>query len=709
MRLAFSVSLLLTLIQSSLGQDTAVVLTPAMILPKDKVIPLQLLDGWIFRKGSDIRWAEKNIDTAGWEKRKPSELSKQLADKDGKLECWLRISVKLDSALENTPFDFFVHGWAATDIYIDGTFFNSYGNTGLNGKPFKEYNSNNKLPIAFNVDRRTEHVIAVHFVDFVSSFPPYHLRSGWRLNYFIALILPERKALFIAASSKIKFYQTLWLAVNSVICMLFWLLAFQNSEERNLRMIAVTSTLISLLLLCYVLGDTSDISYFVFAITDLARALITPLTIISALVLVARIFHRRITFPLKILLLLILLLSISLLFFQNSFLGAIPLYLSIGVSGYFVLTSWKTLKGAQWAVVIGILMGIGFGCLGMIYTPAEPTTTSLLLATGLYLAFPLSLVVYVAMRFREIINEVRYNAKEIVRLSEEKREQALNQQQILQEEVNRQTSELRNTLNDLRATQSQLIQSEKMASLGELTAGIAHEIQNPLNFVNNFSDVNRELVDDAKQEIKNGNIADVDAILNDIRANEEKINHHGKRADAIVKGMLQHSRTSSGQKEPTDINKLADEYLRLAYHGLKAKDKTFNAEIKTDFDTSIGKINVVPQYIGRVILNLINNAFYAVGEKQKVEGPGYQPSVTVSTKRLGDRIQIKVGDNGNGIPQNIVDKIFQPFFTTKPTGQGTGLGLSLAYDIIKAHGGEIKVEMRENGGSEFIILLPIYL
>jgi two-component system, NtrC family, sensor kinase len=252
-----------------------------------------------------------------------------------------------------------------------------------------------------------------------------------------------------------------------------------------------------------------------------------------------------------------------------------------------------------------------------------------------------------------------------------------------------------------------LIQSEKMASLGELTAGIAHEIQNPLNFVNNFSDVNVELIDEMKNEFANGNEQEAMLIADDIKENEQKINHHGKRADSIVKGMLQHSRKSSGQKEPTDINALADEYLRLSYHGLRAKDKSFNADMKTDFDKSIGKINIIPQDIGRVLLNLFNNAFYAVNEGITGNPDSYKPTVSVSTKKCDDKVQIIVRDNGNGIPQNIVDKIFQPFFTTKPTGSGTGLGLSLSYDIIKAHGGTLKVESKENEESEFIIQLPI--
>ena len=275
---------------------------------------------------------------------------------------------------------------------------------------------------------------------------------------------------------------------------------------------------------------------------------------------------------------------------------------------------------------------------------------------------------------------------------------------------------LNTALLELKSTQVQLIQSEKMASLGELTAGIAHEIQNPLNFVNNFSEVNTELIDEMQNELEAGNNKEAISIAGSIKENQQKITQHGKRADAIVKGMLQHSRRSTGIKEPTDINALADEYLRLSYHGLRAKDKTFNAAMQTDFDESLQKINIIPQDIGRVLLNLYNNAFYAVTEKKKhtqsLKGSEkYEPIVTVSTKALklsssGFGVEITVKDNGNGIPQKILDKIFQPFFTTKPTGEGTGLGLSLSYDIIRAHCGEIKAVTKEGEGAEFIIQLP---
>jgi two-component system NtrC family sensor kinase len=274
-------------------------------------------------------------------------------------------------------------------------------------------------------------------------------------------------------------------------------------------------------------------------------------------------------------------------------------------------------------------------------------------------------------------------------------------------EITRQKDELQQTVQELKAIQAQLVQQEKLASLGELTAGIAHEIQNPLNFVNNFSEVSMELIDEMNEELAKGDTEEAVAIATDIKQNLEKIRHHGKRADGIVKGMLQHSRASTGQKELTDINNLADEYLRLAYHGLRAKDKMFNAELVSHLDSNLPRIQVIPQDVGRVLLNLFTNAFYATQQKQKIAGASYRPTVIVTTYAQNNEVVIKVRDNGAGIPEHIKDKIMQPFFTTKPTGEGTGLGLSLSYDIVvKGHGGKINVATAENEYTEFTIILP---
>jgi signal transduction histidine kinase len=383
----------------------------------------------------------------------------------------------------------------------------------------------------------------------------------------------------------------------------------------------------------------------------------------------------------------------------------------IGLSVYYIISSWKTLRGAQWSVVAGLL--------AVIFSVLLVTVLALLFPGHIYsnigigyflnncivLAFPFSLLVFIAMRFNEMLRDVKQNADEVVRLSDEKKQEALNRQKLLEEEVNRQTAEIR-------ANQARLIQSEKMASLGELTAGIAHEIQNPLNFVNNFSEVNKEMLEELKAESEKPK-AERDEqleieLINNLIDNEDKISHHGKRADSIVKGMLEHSRNASGQKEPTDINQLADEYLRLSYHGLRAKDKSFNAELVTHFDAALPKVNATAQDIGRVLLNLFNNAFYAVNQKQKTAVADYKPEVLVSTSTANGQVVIKVKDNGVGIPDAVKEKIMQPFFTTKPTGEGTGLGLSLTYDmVVKGHGSSITVESQEGQFTNFTLILPL--
>jgi two-component system, NtrC family, sensor kinase len=353
--------------------------------------------------------------------------------------------------------------------------------------------------------------------------------------------------------------------------------------------------------------------------------------------------------------------------------------------------------------------------------PSYPTTLHTVLDLATDLNLPLFLALYLAWDFGSTNRNLRVQLAQVNKLSlenikKEQEKQLLlsSQNETLEKQVKERTgqlteqkNELEATLENLKSTQAQLIQSEKMASLGELTAGIAHEIQNPLNFVNNFSEVNSELIKEMQDEIAKGNMEEIVKLANDIRENEQKISHHGKRADTIVKGMLQHSSKNSGLLESIDINALVDEYLRLAYHGLRAKDKSFNATLKTDYDPKLQTAEIIPQDIGRVLLNLFNNAFFALGQKKKTQPAreAFEPEVTVKTRKIVDKIEIRVADNGNGIPPKIMNKIFQPFFTTKPAGQGTGLGLSLSYDIIKAHGGELKAESIEGEGATFIVLL----
>jgi two-component system, NtrC family, sensor kinase len=377
-----------------------------------------------------------------------------------------------------------------------------------------------------------------------------------------------------------------------------------------------------------------------------------------------------------------------------------------------ILSHFRGNKSAKYYVLSWIFFLVGAIITSLCYAGIIPYNYFTLNAVILGVCMENLLLAFALANRINIYRAESEKAQALAVLRLEENERLIKEQNKgLEDKVQERTIELESSLDILKATQNQLIQSEKLASLGELTAGIAHEIQNPLNFVNNFSELSVDLVKDLKEEMEKPTIdkAYIDELFTDLSENQAKINHHGKRASSIVKGMLGHSRASTGVKELTDINKLADEYLRLSYHGLRAKDKSFNADFKTDFQDSLPKIAIIPQDVGRVLMNLINNAFYAVNEKKSknTEG-GYQPTVAVSTQQVGNQIIIKIKDNGTGMPESVKTKIFQPFFTTKPTGEGTGLGLSLSYDIVtKGHGGTLEVESTAGVGTEFIIHLPV--
>jgi len=672
------------------------------------------IEGWLFKEGNDTVWAKKDIEVNGWKRFRPVEFSAKMADKTGRAAGWFRIKIKLDASLGDTPLGIDLSTWVASDIYINGELKTSSGNTGQNGKPYQEPASLHTNPKPVYLYPGNEYLIAMYVVDYLAPLPPRRLKSEDKWDTHLIIVTgPDYSSTVIKTIVKWNSYTTLWFSVCAILSLLFWILAYQNPNEKNLRLIAACTSFFALSMLCVSVRQFGDnISYTNAIVCKYLTGLFSTLYTLLMPLILAKIFMRKITGGLKIFLVAYFVISITGLFLAGDVWGIAPLFGLVAVCIYYIISSRKTMKGPPGTIAAGLLFTLLWALLffflvAKYQSPIFPYSP--LIVTVMYLSFPLSLLVYVAMRFKEIMNEVRQNAEQVVQLSEEKKEQALKQRKLLEEEVARQTVELRASFENLKSTQSQLIQSEKMASLGELTAGIAHEIQNPLNFVNNFSEVSNELIQELRVKNEELRIEDkeVNELISDISSNLEKINHHGKRAGDIVKGMLQHSRTSTGQKELTDINALCDEYLRLSYHGLRAKDKSFNAKFEMDLDKSIGKINIISQDIGRVILNLINNAFYAVNEKKKQVGEGYEPTVTVSTKQSNGTVEIKVRDNGNGIPQKVLDKIFQPFFTTKPTGQGTGLGLSLSYDIItKGHGGELKVETKEGEGSEFIIQLP---
>ncbi|WP_233098804.1 ATP-binding protein [Aureibaculum flavum] len=687
--------------KNRLALDTIVHFTKSDLDPLFGLI-IKNRAGWIFKSGNDQDSSPIDIDLRGWERLSPSQISNDMADSSGKFEGWFRLQFTIDSAIASLPLYLDKEDHAAEGIYLNGKLLRQFGEKGNDRASFKEHIQNFEIRTPIFLEPNRVHTLAIHYVDYSKYWGVAKIAEigSTRIitnDYFDYMSLLGKKALFDLFSS-------------FIFSILFWLLYILIREEKELFIIALFSTIMFIF----------NISTAFYGGDSLFFTLPSHIMILLSYVH----FFLYFFFPVLCLLFgyrmlygklhkwLILFCLVAPLTMYYSFLSY--LITGIGIAIFLLLYALKSRKKVMSVrvVMFSLFLSYTITFIGLMFRwfstgdhlslRLYSVNSDLIGKAVLYLG----MLAFVAYRMREKNENMRQNAIELVKIEAEKSSLIASQNEKLELKVKERTSELNQSLNDLKATQSQLIQSEKMASLGELTAGIAHEIQNPLNFVNNFSEVSTELIDEMNEELDNGDIEEAKAISIDIKQNLEKINHHGKRADGIVKGMLQHSRSSEGEKELTDINKLADEYLRLAYHGLRAKDKSFNAELITDFDKSIGLVNVIPQDIGRVILNLITNAFYAVDEKKKSGIKKYEPTVSVSTKQLKNQIIISVKDNGNGIPKHILDKIFQPFFTTKPTGQGTGLGLSMSYDIItKGHGGELKVQTEEGKGTTFSIVL----
>jgi two-component system, NtrC family, sensor kinase len=672
------------------------------LFDKNGVINLSSRNGWRFHPGDDMTWADPNFDDSGWMLYKPYPLYDPIPDSLWQGYGWFRFRFAADSSVLSKASHLYFYTWGAAEVYLDGKLVQKFGAFSTNLQNEKRYYPLYKTYPAEVLQPGKSYLLAVRYSYHKSQ--QYHKLLGKYARTFgfeIGLAtdhLNQQTSFYI--NNRLRNFYILGTMFAMIVLLHLSLFMLFPSERSNLY-IAILATLFFLhVIVSY--GDLlfkPDILQYVlfiripFIVLMLAALSLLPFTI-------------NYMFNQKPCLINRILIALFPGFALANFMLSGPYTFNIIISGivgsgilYFstrvLIQARKNKQKGVWIVAVSFLCLILSGVMWVFYLKFSQNPNYEILRVLTYLVYssvPLGLTAFMASRFRDLYTNLEQKVKE-------------------------RTRELHQSLEDLRSTQTQLIHSEKMASLGMLTAGIAHEIQNPLNYVNNFSEVNRELIGELKGERKkekgDRNEETEDEILDHIEQNLLKINQHGKRADAIVKGMLEHSRAHSGQKEITDINALADKYLRLSYHGMRAKDPGFSAEFKTDFDINLPKINVVPQEIGRVLLNLFNNAFYAaplpptVGGGYKETGYKHEPMVLVSTKKEGNRVVIKVKDNGPGIPAHLLDKIFQPFFTTKPAGQGTGLGLSLAWDIVKAHGGEIKVETKEGEGSEFIVILPV--
>jgi len=706
---------LLLLIVCLLCIDQVVAQQPVFVLSKNKLTDnssaiLSGQPGWRFQQGYDSSWANPDFDDTQWHTLNPESLSMKEADRNGLIEGCFRFTLTLDSSLTYEPIYLRIRHYASVRAFINGRELldRDYASHLI---PAFQAAFENSLPQSIDLDPARPNVIVLYIRDQKVNW----LRKYTYMNQLnpldVSIGNATPKAIWARAIQLYKITNSVNIAVLVLLALPFWLLVGQNPTEKQLFWIAVITTL--LMLDRVINGFGKDVMTFLtFPGHRFLYEFVNTMWIAMIPIVVSQIILSKTTSVAKWIFLLAISLRCGLSYFSAvPFVGTATFYISVLLSfsiiGYILLLVWTNrsrLAQAQWAAVIGLLLTFVSGFISVLINPTLNSPFLFYISVVTFLTFPASLLIYISLRIKENITNLQKNALKITQLSEEKQQILAAQNELLEQQVEQRTAELK-------ASQNQLIQKEKLASLGELTAGIAHEIQNPLNFVNNFSEVSEELVEEVKQEREVGSEKRdenlINELLDDLTQNLQKINHHGKRAASIVSGMLEHSRTSTGERVPTDINKLAGEYLRLAYHGMRAKDRNFNSDYELISDPNLPQINVVPQEIGRVLLNLYNNAFYAVHQRH-LQDPNHTPTVLVSTKQLDNQIIIKVKDNGMGMSESVKAKIFQPFFTTKPTGEGTGLGLSLSYDIItKGHGGTLEVESVEGEGAEFIIHLPI--
>ncbi|WP_286812769.1 MULTISPECIES: ATP-binding protein [unclassified Maribacter] len=694
-------------------EDKVLVITDSTVADNWMILGMD----WRFQKGDNILWANPEIDDSTWNEFSSNNLNlidgKNVIADRGEI-VWLRKRIMADQSLNDAlVLNIFQEG--ASEIYLDGKLIHQLGSVSSNKDEVIYHNPFSQV-LHLPLEIGKEQILAVRFVNAQYKYPIYY-HNGLIRIYISSLrnanstdVIKNKRVAFFQQFVN-SYYISLGLAILMFIIFLSFFIFFPKEKINGYFAASL------LFLILFTLGVLSFYhntgTYFWLTFYYDTCILISSLILLFC-------FYKILAQPIDLVfkaISFLCFLTIGCYFlYDPEQLGPIwSIFLYAGIIR-LSLKSWNKNKVASFLFLSSSCINLAFWILMICWYMGLVDQRIDKFIPFSFMLVPVVLAIYLGYAFGKRSQDLRLNLNRVQELSKEKESILSQQKNTLEQQVKERTAALNQSLEELKTTQSQLIQSEKMASLGELTAGIAHEIQNPLNFVNNFSEVSNELVDEMNEELDKGDLEEVKAISLDIKQNLEKINHHGKRADNIVKGMLQHSRSSSGTKEPTDINALADEYLRLAYHGLRAKDKSFNAELITNFDKNMGKVNIVPQDMGRVILNLITNAFYAVNEKANSDIEGYKPTVKIISKRtplLGgvgggsQSVQISISDNGNGIPKEIVEKIFQPFFTTKPTGQGTGLGLSMSYDIVtKGHNGELKVETTKNKGTTFIIELP---
>ncbi len=712
-KLYFSGLLLLFIVAKTFGQ-TGQVFNLNRLSKQDT-----LLSGWKFQAGDNPRWANPDFDDSKWQLADPGTDITKFDQLKNAGVGWLRLHIRADSAVARQRILAWVSQYSASEIYLDGKLIQQYGYISHDPAKTIAVTPAGEL-FELKLKGGVNQVIAVRVgyqsrILYVSPLYVPLPAFGMYVNGYKAATANYEDL------SKLNQEQLVMYSIAAgiflILCLIHLLyFIFDRSQKISLYYLIYCLSVFYIYLtfvFIFYQGHSETLSTYMLIFSAGIICFCTAFLFLVLVVYVLFGYRERTVFKVLVILALPTLLGIFLDDIISTFIDGVvfPALCMLEVARICFLALKQKRKDT--AIIFPVI------CLYIILLVWEglldqTTILATLLIYFVFLSLPIALAIYLGLKTASTNRALKTTLAEVQTLSaqnllkEQEKQQILADQNILLEtQVDERTAELNQSLTHLKQTQTQLIQSEKMASLGELTAGIAHEIQNPLNFVNNFSEVSKELMGELGEELDKGDTKEAKVISLDVIQNLEKIVHHGKRADAIVKGMLQHSQSGSGTKEPTNINALADECMRLAYHGLRAKDKSFNAELVAHLDESLPKVNVIPQDMVRVMLTLFNNAFYAVTQKSKTAGADYRPEVSLTMAAENGQVIIKVKDNGAGIPDVIKEKIMQPFFTTKPTGEGTGLGLSLTYDmVVKGHGGSITVNTKDSEFTEFIVTLP---
>jgi signal transduction histidine kinase len=693
----FLVSIVAFTQQSSIT-DAAVVIRQ---LPMEGIV---LDKGWKFQTSDNPAYADPGFDDRNWQPIDPTKDIHELPQL-WKGIGWLRLHFTMDSTIMGTLV-MEIQQSGASEIFLNGKLLHRFGVVSTNSKAIKAFSP--LRPLSLPSARNTVQVLAVRYA--LQPHIQYSTHFGTQ-NRGLSIVLNtiENGNYQYEWRADINGTQMLRVGVFSILCVLYFAFYLFNRIQKVNLLFSLYAFIQAIVWALFVFGFKGYVQPKF--LIDNVSLIMQVLSFFFLVMAIYRLLEQKRGWIFYTLIVLgIISIPIGAFFYGwgwNVFGSLFTNLVNVEITR-IALKAVRNHKKGAWIIAAGGISCLVFWILFMLQWNNVSTIFGIDTFTLAFISIPVAVSIYLGYDFALTYRSLQQKFMEVESLSREKQQILEAQKETLEQQVKERTAALHQSLNELRTTQTQLVQREKMASLGELAAGIAHEIQNPLNFVNNFSETNTELLAELKQEAIAGNINEVIALTENIEENEQKITHHGKRADSIVKGMLFHARSSTGTKERTNLNRLADEHLRLSYQGMRAKNKEFNATIQTNFNETVGEIEVVPNDMGRVLLNLFNNAFYAVHKRKLQLNGQYEPTVSVHTKRQSENIEIIVHDNGTGMSPKVAEKVFQPFFTTKPTGEGTGLGLSLSYDIItKGHGGELKVESKEGEGSTFVVQLPI--